>query len=521
MATKLKSEVVSAFKMNGLSLKSDASKFLVEALMTVDDTERYDWIDRLIEAVQKQQLLSPMIDQSTIEKAIHECNADSEEDTDQIFNVINVFNAPHFVYNYARKKFVKSTSVPSLHGNADSKTAIFRERYNILHQRTSRHNLFTAPVTGAPQEQKGKKFQLKPVEFLLGSTSKLGEIIVLGMLTQLKEGKYFLEDPTGAVQLDLSQADFHSGLFTENCFVLAEGWYEDEVFHINAFGFPPPEPADTTRSYFGSINFFGGPSATSVKTSQKLKTIEKDNEDAIFVFLSDVWLDQLQVRQKLQALFSGFADVPPTAFVFCGNFSSAPYGSHHIKALKDSLHELSVILTEFPTLVKESKFVFVPGPQDPGPGHILPRPPLSECITEEFRKKVPTSIFATNPCRIQYCTQEIVVFKEDIVNKMCRNCVRFPSASSEIPAHFAKTVISQGHLCPLPLHVSPIYWAYDNALRIYPLPDLIVFADKYEAFTVNSVNCICTNTGSFPRSDFGFKVYYPSSKQVEDSKIPD
>lgn len=40
---------------------------------------------------------------------------------------------------------------------------------------------------------------------------------------------------------------FHSGLFTENCFVLAEGWYEDEVFHVNAFGFPPPEPAKTTR----------------------------------------------------------------------------------------------------------------------------------------------------------------------------------------------------------------------------------------------------------------------------------
>ena len=30
-------------------------------------------------------------------------------------------------------------------------------------------------------------FQLKPVEFLLGSTAKLGEIIVLGMLTQMKE----------------------------------------------------------------------------------------------------------------------------------------------------------------------------------------------------------------------------------------------------------------------------------------------------------------------------------------------
>ena len=41
--------------------------------------------------------------------------------------------------------------------------------------------------------------------------------------------------------------NFHTGLFTEHCFVLAEGWYEDEVFHVNAFGFPPPEPAKVSR----------------------------------------------------------------------------------------------------------------------------------------------------------------------------------------------------------------------------------------------------------------------------------
>ena len=32
-------------------------------------------------------------------------------------------------------------------------------------------------------------FQLKPIEYLLGTTAKLGEVIVLGMLTQLKEVK--------------------------------------------------------------------------------------------------------------------------------------------------------------------------------------------------------------------------------------------------------------------------------------------------------------------------------------------
>jgi DNA polymerase epsilon subunit 2 len=40
---------------------------------------------------------------------------------------------------------------------------------------------------------------------------------------------------------------YHAGLYTENCFVLAEGYYEDKVFYASGVGFPPPEPADTSR----------------------------------------------------------------------------------------------------------------------------------------------------------------------------------------------------------------------------------------------------------------------------------
>ena len=43
------------------------------------------------------------------------------------------------------------------------------------------------------------------------------------MLTQIKHGKYSLEDPTGCVDLDMTEAKFHRGLYTENCFVLVEG----------------------------------------------------------------------------------------------------------------------------------------------------------------------------------------------------------------------------------------------------------------------------------------------------------
>ncbi|KAB0341683.1 hypothetical protein FD754_018609 [Muntiacus muntjak] len=247
------------------------------------------------------------------------------------------------------------------------------------------------------------------------------------------------------------------------------------------------------RAYYGNINFFGGPSNTSVKTSAKLKQLEDENKDAMFVFISDVWLDQVEVLEKLHIMFSGYSPAPPTCFILCGNFSSAPYGKNQVQALKDSLKTLADIICEYPNIHQSSRFVFVPGPEDPGFGSILPRPPFAESITNEFRQRVPFSVFTTNPCRIQYCTQEIIVFREDLVNKMCRNCVRFPSSNLDIPNHFVKTVLSQGHLTPLPLYVCPVYWAYDYALRVYPVPDLLVIADKYDPFTLTNTECLCIN----------------------------
>ena len=52
------------------------------------------------------------------------------------------------------------------------------------------------------------------------------------------------------------------------------------------------------RSFFGNINFFGGPSTTSVKSSAKLQQIEEENQDAMFIILSDVWLDQIKVSPR-------------------------------------------------------------------------------------------------------------------------------------------------------------------------------------------------------------------------------
>lgn len=60
-----------------------------------------------------------------------------------------------------------------------------------------------------------------------------------------------------------------------------------------------------SRAYYGNINFFGGPSSTAVKASAKLKQLEEENEDAMFVIVSDVWLDSVEVLEKIQTMFSG------------------------------------------------------------------------------------------------------------------------------------------------------------------------------------------------------------------------
>ncbi|EDO40154.1 predicted protein [Nematostella vectensis] len=523
MADPLRKKVLSTFRLNGLSLQSDATKYLRDVLVPLSEPEIEDWLEKIVETVQKQPLSSTLVDREVVETAVQECSRDPSEDSDKAFCIIDAFDVPTFAFNSERKKFFPVSGRSALHPNAEVKSELYKERYTVIQQRTIRHELFSnvGDLEAVKQNQTSDKFDLKTVEYLLGSTGSLGNVIVLGMLTQIKEGKFYLEDPTGAVELDITEVKFHTGLYTENCFVLAEGNYDDEIFHVTAIGFPPAEPSKVTRAQFGNINFFGGPSTSCAKASSKLKEMERENKDAMFVIMSDVHLDQPRVMEKLRTLLTGYSTMPPSLFILCGNFNSQPYGPDQYKILKESLQVFASMVAEFPSLVEQSRFLFIPGPQDPGPGNILPRPPIPESLRQVVTTKIPNATFASNPCRIQYCTQEVVIFREDLTNKMCRNSLHLPSDMKDIPNQLLKTLLAQAHLCPLPLHVRPVYWGYDASLRVYPIPDLLILADKYDPYTCSALDCQSTNPGSFPRSDFMFKVYWPSSKEVEDCKISD
>lgn len=512
--------IIKNFKFQGLSLRGDATALLVEHVCSCKEEKDVDKsLDKILDALRQQNLKSSLIDRTAIEAAIAECSETSE--TTNPLVVIDAFSVPRYSYNSERKKFTPGPKNLPLFGAAKEKTAVFRERYDVLLQRTTRHKYFSPPAPGVdPGIVAPNKFKLKTVEHVLSSAITGEKLVVLAMLAQIKEGRWYLEDPTGTVEINVTETIFQKGLFVETGFVLAEGIYDGEIFIISGMGFPPAECSADTRSYFGNINFFGSPALQGcAKASEKMALLEQKHNNATIVFLSDVFLDDPQVMEYLNILFTGYSEAPPLAFVFMGNFSAAPYGAERNENFRQSFVSLAELIQLFPEIIEQSHFVFVPGPLDPGLGNILPRPAIPGCLTKFFREHVPNSTFTSNPCRLQFCTQEIVVFREDVVSKLSRACIRVPKADVSMAEHLVKTLVSQAHLCPLPLHSRPIYWSHDHTLRLYPLPDLVVIGDKYDSYAVSDQQCTVTNPGSFSRSGYEFKVYLPGTKQLEDSKI--
>uniref|UniRef100_A0A8C0LD00 DNA polymerase epsilon subunit 2 n=1 Tax=Canis lupus dingo TaxID=286419 RepID=A0A8C0LD00_CANLU len=71
---RLRSRMVSAFKLRGLLLRGEAIKYLTEALESISEVELEDALEKIIDAVEKQPLSSNMIERSVVEAAVQECS---------------------------------------------------------------------------------------------------------------------------------------------------------------------------------------------------------------------------------------------------------------------------------------------------------------------------------------------------------------------------------------------------------------------------------------------------------------
>jgi len=459
----------------------------------------------------------------------HETLDDSEEPESnhalelQTLKVIDAFSIPRLTWSEERKIFEEPTgqaAKPSLLGQPTSKISYLRDRYHTIRQVILRNEHFSPPaVAGALGEAEREEYmKLTSSNNLLGRAGQ--RFLLFGRLTRMKDQSYCLEDLEGWVKLDLSIASAAEGLFTEGCLVLVEGEYQsNETFKVLEIGHPPSEQRSATRKLFGNVDFSGaGP--LSLTEEARLKKREQTS-DSQFIVISDFHLDNPGVLVNFEQILQGYQDVliessnvvrPPALWILCGNFSQKPFtfDGPSINFCQSLFSKLAVSFSKFPLVTQHIHVIFVPGPNDPWDSTMLPRQALPASIVKPLlhsSSQIPASHlhFASNPCRIRWMSQEIVIFRENLASKMCRNVIealKDPTVAADeedvnITKFLVQTILDQAHLSPFPITVSPVIWEHDQALRLYPMPTALVLADSYPAYTLTYEGCHVFNPGSF------------------------
>ncbi|TEB35649.1 epsilon DNA polymerase [Coprinellus micaceus] len=437
---------------------------------------------------------------------------------------IDAYEMPRWVWSQERGTFERSSEKLSIPGTAESRVTSMRDRLNIIKQCVLRNEHF-APST-LPSRDRERLVTLKSTKQLLGRAGE--RFLLLGMLAHNKEGKVCLEDSDGRVELDFSKLDEPSeGFYTDGCFVLVEGEYTEEAtLDVIAIGTPPCEPREVARSIYGHIDFLGKGATSLLEDKQHAIRIQEEMSDIHFFCLSDVWLDHVQTLPGLQKLFDNCVEneFVPKVIVLCGSFTSksiAHGNARDIQRYQDNFDSLADLIASYPSMTRSTHFVFVPGPLDITVNSVLPYRPILSTFVTKLKARLPKVHFASNPCRIKFFNQEIVIFREDLMSKMLRHIVGVkPDVKSEdMKRYLVQTILDQGHLCPLSSHIQTTLSDFDHTLRLYPLPTTLILADKYDRYALTYTGCHVFNPGSFVGRNLSWSAYKPAEANSEECTL--
>ena len=312
------------------------------------------------------------------------------------------------------------------------------------------------------------------------------------------------------------------GGFASSLTAAAAGTAENRLpgsFRVKGLAHPPAEERGATLRAMGIADPLVV-SATPADVARERAVLHGSVEarNAMFVVAASVHLDAPTSMASLRRMLAGFAAAPvvPALFVLMGNFTSRSVDATagDAAAVASYFDGLAALLGSFPEVATRTRFILVPGPRDPGSASgLLPRPPLPAALAGRLLDTalIPSLTLATNPVRIRFLSQELVLFRGEVTTPLLRRSVMPvapPAPEKSAAEHMIRTVIDQGHLCPLPLSVRPLYWAYDHALRLSPSPDALVVAEDSDPYvrTYNGVTVFCP--GNFG-SEGSFAVYSP------------
>jgi DNA polymerase epsilon subunit 2 len=251
-------------------------------------------------------------------------------------------------------------------------------------------------------------------------------------------------------------------------------------------------------------------------------------------------------------------------FVLAGNFTQqavmARGGSGGSIEYKEYFDALASALSDFPTLLQSSTFVFVPGDNDgwvssftAGAAAPLPRKPVPDMFTSRIRRAFATAnseagshgtpgsaVWTSNPSRMTLFgpNHELVLFRDDLSARLRRTSVILKRKTAEadneddgeqqqpeesqsshamdVDANetpdvatplitddvrtaqkLVKTLLDQGYLAPFRQSIRPVHWDYSSSLHLYPLPTAMALIDTTAPpFCITYEGCHVMNPSS-------------------------
>ncbi|KAL4998107.1 DNA polymerase alpha/epsilon subunit B-domain-containing protein [Aspergillus recurvatus] len=531
--------------------------------------------------------------------------------------VTGAFDTPRLAYNAEKKHFEVTKTKPSLFPQPSHKTALFRDRYNIVHQRLLRNESFQVSLASAsvPTLQRSSSsfarsqcYKLTQVANLLGRSGT--SHLLLGLLSISPTGDLSLTDLTGSIVLDLSHARLipeGGAWLTPGMFVLVDGIYEEEenirgstLGGNNGIGGaiggkfvgvticgPPCERRETSLGMsineksqdisssggFGWVDFLGvGSERAQGSRMRRIQTrCLREAHDGIqlnrrfkIIIMGEVNLDNMKTMDALRKVFSLYNDSAlqerPILFVLVGNFVQKAIinggGQGGSIEYKECFDMLALVLSDFPSLLQRSTFIFVPGDNDPWPSSFsggassaIPRHAIPDLFTSRVKRAFASAnsqldrnqaseppgeaIWTTNPSRISLFgpVHDIAILRDDISGRLRRNAVTVGHNSADMEGDSStvdledqihardqqgagisnqtspvtlsarkliKSVLDQGTMSPFPQSLRPVLWDYASSLQLYPLPTAFILADSDTApFCVTYEGCHVMNPARF------------------------
>jgi hypothetical protein len=166
-----------AFKSKGLTLTADASRALCKILISETDWEDTlnNILDEIKERIEKRDIKSSVIDVNAVSDVVAYMTSDEEDSKRESTQYFDAFESPKIQFDERTKTYkVNPKPTYKLHGSAESRRDMYRERLLFTQQRLLRSGLYVNKTMGqglgsANINRKSEASELSSIESLMRS----------------------------------------------------------------------------------------------------------------------------------------------------------------------------------------------------------------------------------------------------------------------------------------------------------------------------------------------------------------